>query len=179
MKKFILIIGTLIIIVIGILIVVKNIKDDQIEKEKLITKIQASSKQLEKNITTYNEVRDNLSSYLASFYQEKFQEDYNTIKGLIDQEVTIIQNTKKIATNLNSNCQRRIFMNQEIDTTCATYQEYYEKIVNVSINDKNKFNEMIQLYNQTEETLKEYSSKYLENYLDYNKDGIYLEREEK
>ena len=66
---------------------------------------------------------------------------------------------------------------KEINDICASYSEYYETVVNIYINDCKQFNTMIKAYNNTENTpLEEYQSVEINDYVDYNQDGNYLEK---
>ena len=59
------------------------------------------------------------------------------------------------------------------------YQENYETAVNIFLNDQNQVNILIKTYNETSTSpLEEFQSKKITEYIDYNQDGNYLEREE-
>ena len=80
---------------------------------------------------------------------------------------------------LDKNCQKRIFSEKEVNTICKTYQKNYETAVNIFLNDQNQVNILIKTYNETSTSpLEEFQSKKITEYIDYNQDGNYLEREE-
>lgn len=162
----------------GIMIFIKNIKKDSKENDNIMEEIKTTYQLLENNITTYNEIRTNLATTLDNYYTDNLETDHPNFISLLTKEediaITIHQNIEKLA----KNCQDRIFTQKEINTICSNYPEYYEQIINVFINDKEQVNAIIKSYNETNnQSLEEYHPKQITDYIDYNNDGKYLERE--
>lgn len=178
MKKKLVIIVILLIISGFIITFIKNFQDNKKTTEKTMNEITTDYKKLEQNINEYNGIRESIETNLNDYYTEKLSSDYNTYIDLLKKEENSI---KEIETNINSiknNCQNRIFNEKEVNNICNTYKEYYETVVNIFIKDINQINKMITTYNTTtNNTLEEYTSNTYKEFIDYNEDGIYLERD--
>ena len=135
-------------------------------------------KKLEQNINNYNGIRDNIETNLNDYYTEKLTNDYNTYIDLLTKEENTIKQIETNIDNIKNNCQNRIFNEKEVNNICNTYKDYYETVVNIFIKDKNQVNKMITTYNNTtNNTLEEYISNTYNDFIDYNEDRIYLERD--
>lgn len=178
-KIIYMIIISLLLIVIALSIFFQNIKKDTKQNKDTMKKIQTIYQILEENISTYNETRNNLVTNLENYYTENLEQDYVTFINLLTQEEDTISAIKTNIEELEKNCQDQIFSKKEINTICSSYPEYYEKVVNIFINDKNQFNNIIRIYNKTAtKPLEEFYPTQNKDYIDYNKDGKFLEREE-
>lgn len=181
-KKVLFAIITIIVIVAVVIItrLIINIKNENDKLNDMMNKITESYQLLETNIDTYNKNRQTLSEYLDNYYTENLDEDYdNYIKLLSEQEDTIEAMHTSID-EISNNCKDRLFSRKEVNNICSTYQEYYEMVVNIFINDQAQVNKMINKYNENATNpLAEYQPTKITDYIDYNQDGEYLEREDK
>ena len=182
MKKknyFVPMIVGVIIVVIMIILFIRNLQKDSKESEIIMEQIKTTYQELEENIQEYNQKRDGILGLLTTYYEEKFKNDYgNIISSLYDQE-RIVESISKNVVKLDDSCQGKLFKEQEVNNICSNYQEYYEQIVNIYMNDQNQVNKMIETYNETAtEHLEKFSSLQVTDYIDYNKDGKYLEKVE-
>ena len=142
-----------------------------------MNEIKEEYKQFENTLSTYNQNRETFSNYLKDYYQDNLKTDYLKYINLLETQENTINNLTKNITKIETNCQNRLFKEKEINDICNKYQEYYETVVNIYINDYNQVNTMIKSYNNEEvEKLNEYQSTDLKEYIDYNKDGKYLEK---
>ena len=93
-------------------------------------------------------------------------------KGLyVPNEIPIAEHLLKTSTEIGTTKE------VEVNNICNDYKEYYETIVNVYFNDINKVNGFIDSYNsEYSKNLERYNSDLVTDYIDYNKDGKYLER---
>lgn len=179
-KRHIIIIITIMIIIIvilGIIKFIKNFQNDANKSQVIMNEITEYYSKLEENILEYNKNRETLNDKTSSYYQESFNTDYlNIINNLKEYDQTI----SKIKTNIeiiNKDCGNNIFSNANVNNICNTYQETYEKIINVYMNDVNNFNNLVDLYNkETSSDLMKFTSNYITDYIDYNNDGKYEEK---
>lgn len=178
-KKTIIIIASVVIILSAIILIVKNIKEENDTLNSIMKKITNNYNELEDNIKNYNKNREELSSSLDNYYTESLSNDYNKYINLLNSQETTITAIQTNIEDLSTNCQDRLYSKKEINNICNSYEEYYETVVNIYINDQNQINEMIKIYNEDSDTpLDEYHSKNFTDYIDYNNDGKYLERED-
>ena len=178
MKKKIIIIVILLAISGLAITFIKNFQDNKQVTEKTKIKITSEYKKLEQNINNYNGIRDNIETNLNDYYTEKLTNDYNTYIDLLTKEENTIKQIETNIDNIKNDCQNRIFNEKEVNNICNTYKDYYETVVNIFIKDKNQVNKMITTYNNTTNNkLEEYISNTYNDFIDYNEDRIYLERD--
>lgn len=169
----------LLLIIIMITIFVKSLKEDTKQNEKVITQLKKDYQTLESQINDYNNGRTSLAEYLENSYTEELPNYYEDIIQLLQKIETNLKTDEKTIQKIEKNCQGKVFVDTKVNSICNSYQEYYEQLVNIYINDTKKVNELITSYNQESTSpLAEYSST-PKDYIDYNKDGIYSERDEK
>lgn len=167
-----------IITAIMVFIVIKNMNEDADKNNVAMDNISKSYQLLEDNIELYNNNRQTLSSSLDNYYTDNLTKDYQTYITLLSEQADIIKSIHTQINDIEENCQDRIFSKKEINNICSNYQDYYEMVVNIFINDKQEINKIIKTYNMnTNSPLNEYASEDLTDYIDYNKDGQYLGRE--
>ena len=175
MKKYI-IIGLIIvsILTISITIFIVDLQKDTENSKIVMEEINNYYKKYETNIDDYNLTRDTLIKKLSSFYNESFKEEYQEIISILNDYDKIMNETTKNVEIINKNCSNHIFNNSKTNTICKSYKESYEQMTNIFLSDIEDFNDLVEKYNKTtEETLGKYNSKYIKDYIDYNKDGKY------
>lgn len=181
MKKLIIIaIITTIIFGIGsysILSFIKSIKEDTKNTNINIEKIDKNYKEILEKIDIFNESRSDLMDLLENVYTNNLKEKYNNIINLIQSEDDSVNDIKILVSTLDNLCPHD-YINSKAKKECSLYQDYFEQMTNVLITDTNKINELINKYNANyEDKLEIYNSKSNDEYIDYNKDGKYLGRE--
>lgn len=178
-KIIYIIIASFLFIIIIITIFFQNVKKDANKNNNTMEEIKTTYQQLETNVSTYNEIRNTLSTHLENYYTENLATDYPKLLDYLTQEENSIIEIKTNIDKIEKNCKDRIFTEKEVNTICTVYPEYYEKVVNIFINDQNQINNIIKIYNETEEqSLEVFQPTQIKDYIDYNKDGKYLERED-
>ena len=175
MKKYIIIGLTIILITtIGVTVFVVDLQKDTENTKKVMQEINDYYHKYETDIDNYNLTRDTLTKKLSSFYNEAFKSDYQNIISIIQDYDEIMNDTVKNVEIINANCANHIFSDSKINTICKSYQESYEQMTNIFLNDIDDFNKLVESYNKdAEEKLEKYNSKYIKEYIDYNKDGKY------
>lgn len=181
-KKSIILIGVIVVIIVIItyLIVmfVKNVSNDKKIVEDNTNTINNSYNVIKYQITNYNSLRDKVSSFINDFYYENIEDNYlSNIEALnnYDEIINKITNEVKI---LDTKC-NIVYTDKEVNNICNNYKKDYEIIVNVFVNDINKYNSKLNSYNKDLNKAKElFKSKYINDYIDYNKDNIYEKKEE-
>lgn len=179
-KKILFLIVIIIIIVLCLIFFwIKNWIEDSKNNQKKMEEIKETYQVLETDISNYNDTRTKLIEQLQEYYPEKLTEDYLNYTNLLTKQENNIEKMLITIKTLDKNCQKRIFSEKEVNTICKTYQENYETAVNIFLNDQNQVNILIKTYNETSTSpLEEFQSKKITEYIDYNQDGNYLEREE-
>ncbi len=178
-KKLMIIVAIIIVIALGVFLLVKNIQKDQESTESTMNEIKNTNQNFENSILVYNQNREELSNYLDSYYEEKFLEDYDKIIASLENQDNVISEIQKEVEVLDTNCKGKLFKEAAVNQICSNYLEYYEKIVNVYWSDIHNVNEMINLYNDgNERQLNSFQSNFVWDYIDYNEDGVYLEKED-
>lgn len=175
MKKYFTI-GLIIVSILttSITIFVLDLQKDTENTKIVMEEINNYYKKYETNIDDYNLTRDTLIKKLSSFYNESFKEEYQEIISILNDYDTIMDETTKNVKIINKNCSDHIFNNSKTNTICKSYKESYEQMTNIFLSDISDFNNLVENYNKTtEETLEKYKSKYIKDYIDYNKDGKY------
>ena len=175
MKKKIIITSLIIIVIVLILLLVK-INQEQTKTRNNIEIIKQNYEELKININNYNSDRSKLINN-NDYYQETFKESYEElikILSSIDNDTSKI--TKNIE-NIDNCCQNKFYKDSNITNICKKYKTTYEKTVNTFINDINDINLLIEKYNnETNSNLVKYSSNNIKDYIDYDKDGKYMEK---
>ncbi len=179
-NKFLLLIGIVILlgIIISITLWIKKLNEDSKESLIIMNEIKEIYQSFEKNIDIYNETRTSLATYLEDSYIEELPKVHSEIISLLSDIEKNLQEDESIIKKLDERCPNKIFQEKEVNNICNSYQIYYEKLVNIYVNDTIKVNKLIGNYNQDRTNpLPEYTPK-IKEYIDYNKDSVYSEREE-
>ena len=116
-----------------------------------------------------------MNKSISNTYIEKLNEKYEIIINNLKEEENIIKEIEKKVKKLDTSC-HNTFNNKDVNKICNNYKKYYETIINIFVNDVKDVNDIVKKYNENNtDKLEEYQTNY--NYIDYNKDGKYLERE--
>ena len=84
----------------------------------------------------------------------------------------------KKVNKLDNLCLNRLFKDGVVNNICSNYKVYYETLNNIYVNDVNDVNNIIVSYNsEYDRGLEVYSVD--REYIDYNKDGVFLERDDR
>lgn len=178
-KKKVLIISVFILLfivvagLVGVKISAKNKELDKIQKG-----IENTYKKLENNIKDYNNNREIISTELDDYYTDDLEGDYDGFIKILKEQKSIIDEVKTSTVELGNSCGNRLYPRSDINKICSNYQDYYETVFNVFINDYGEINKIIEDYNKTNNKgLEVYTAGEELDYLDYNKDGKYLGRD--
>lgn len=186
--------STLILILLGILSIVlgfiilfiSNIKKDQQEMNRRMTKIGSKYDTFKKKVEEINVVRDNLhKEFLDTIYYETFSEnELKYRKSLYNYEKQVTDLSKKNST-LKEYCKSGIYYSSsDVNNKCNAFNLAYEQLINTFVDDVNKYNGNIAQYNKWLKEQNKNESEKIENYetkktyIDYNKDGQYSGKEE-
>lgn len=180
-KTIILIIITLIIIIgLGILInkFINNINEDQKTTKQNIELINKSYDSIKKEVENYNNSRKDIAIFINNFYYDTIDNNYsNNLESLKKHDEIIGKITKEVKV-LDTKC-NLIYNDTQVNKICKNYKNDYEVIINVYINDINNYNNKLNSYNNSNnKELELFKSNYINEYIDYNKDGIYEKKDE-
>lgn len=186
--------STLILILLGILSIVlgfilmfiSNIKKDQQEMNRRMTKIGSKYDSFKNKVEEINTVRDTLhKEFLDTIYYETFSEnELKYRKSLYNYEKQVTDLSKSNST-LKEYCKSGIYYSSsDINNKCNAFNLAYEQLINTFVDDVNKYNGNIAQYNKWLKEQNKNESEKIENYetkktyIDYNKDGQYSGKEE-
>ncbi len=181
-KKNILIIWGVIVILIVLLaliiIFIKKLNEDKKEMENNEVLINSYYDNLKKEAEEYNQIRKEISLFINDFYYETVKEDYeNQIESFKKYDDEILEITD-IIKELDKKCKIN-YTKEIIQNKCNSYKKDYETMVNVFLNDINNYNKKLDGYNKERgENLDLFKSSTVLNYIDYDEDGIYLEKDD-
>lgn len=177
-KALIISIIILAFVVVAIMVGIKiNSKNRELGERQ--ENIESTYKELEINIKDYNGNREMISSKLDNYYTDNLESDYDDFIKILNEQENIIDRIKLSTKDLGKNCGDRLYPRGDINKICNNYQDYYETVVNVFVSDFSEINTIINDYNQANnKELEVYKAKNLVDYVDYNKDGKYLGRDQ-
>ena len=125
------------------------------------------------------QLRKSLTEKMDIFIDENYEEEhevYIEILTTYNQKMVSLNNNIAI---LEDKCS---FTYEDVETNifCSYYQQTYEAVNNIYINQYNKYNELITNYNQNEENEKDYDLVELVNkeFIDFDKNGTYDGKED-
>lgn len=160
----------------------QSYKNDKLETQKKINEIIENYDAFivdSDNITT---IRDNIyNEVFSNNYYEEMDLKYSEWKQILnnyESSITALDSKFKV---LKDECKNIRIMNSEINTKCGSFNNNYETIINLFVNDIEMFNYNIDLYNEwiIEQELEDkteleyYVSTNYTDYIDYNSDGKY------
>ena len=184
-KKLVLIILIILLVidicVVGIFVVrklVRNYKKDRTRTLEIISNIDSEYKEFESSITDYN---NNLKKLVALINQSNYYAEFNkNNKEMVTLLDKVSEQVKKMADykTLNSSCNIN-YADGKTNRSCNSYMKTYEKSVNIYIDVVKAYNNIISKLKEvyTASEIKEYTAVFTD-YIDYNKDGNFLGKEE-
>lgn len=177
-KKLVLIIVIFLVLILGGLFCYKFILDSN-DNDSVMSDIKTNYNKIEDNINSYNGIRDDLILVMKNYYFDNLENDYSKFLDKLKEIDKILNSINKKVNKLDELCVDRLFKDSNVNNMCDNYKKYYETLVNVYMNDINKVNKFISDYNTLyNKDFELYSSSLVKDYIDYNDDGVYLERED-
>ena len=188
-KKNILIIISIIILIIttitiGIYIFLSNIQKDKQKTEQNIQNIKNTYETFKNKIDTFDEKRQNVMQALSQgFYFETAEQTSLEWNKLFVEYDECVINIKQEIEQLDNLC-NTVYLDNDINTKCQVYKKNYEIMVNTLINDIDTYNTKLEEYNTWTDSNTQYNkvalftSKEYKEYIDYDKDNIYLNSKE-
>ena len=186
-KITILILLGIISIVVGLIILfISNLKKDQQNMNDRISIIIKEYNSFSKDLNKVNKTRDTLhNDFLDKIYYDTFEKNDTSYKNRLleyEEDVTdISKNNKKLKEYCNSNI---YYSSSDANSKCSAFNLAYEQMVNSFVDDINKYNSNISMYNSwldgqgNTSSLKLEKYKTKKTYIDFNKDGNYSGKEE-
>jgi len=174
-KRFILILS---IIIISIIILLATIFIINITKDKKITEqnmqiIKDNYNELTATVSEYNQIRTDLSNLLNDFVYEEYPTKHEEYTNLLTKYNNNIKNIDKNILNIHDRC-NVIYNDISINKICDSYQELYEKLVNLYVTDLTNYNNKITSYNEYKKEDKYQVFELIhKEYIDYNEDKKY------
>lgn len=176
--------GILAIITGVVLMFISSVQKDQKEMNDRMKKINTIYNQFKTDMEEINTERDNIhKEFLDTIYYDTFlQNETNYRKKIYYYEKNVTSLSKQY-TKLKEYCKLGIYYSSsDTNSKCNAFQIGYEQLINTLVDDINKYNNNIQLYNKwakdnnIESQLELYETK--KTYIDFNKDGNYSGKED-
>lgn len=155
----------------------ENVKRKHNQKIELIN---SSYAQFSNLVNDFNLKREELSTYIdTEMYYENFDNIKDNLYNFYLDYDKIVGSINTLSLSLSKSCNID-FVNNDIEKKCSSYQDAYEMIVNIYINDIKMYNEQVKKYNEWKKTesAKEFKSEYVSDYVDLNKDGVYTGKDD-
>ena len=184
-KKWIIIIGIIVLLITGLSIsgvyFIKSFTEDR--KETL-----AIMEEIKLKYNDFSPLVENFSESRAKFYTAKedlfFLESINgnreAINTLMTEYNELVMNVHNSSTYLQENCNRK-YASSSVNNTCNLFKQGYEAVMNYYMTDIEVYNTLAKEYNNwltennlTETPLQEQQFTLYQKYIDYDKDGSYL-----
>ena len=174
----------ILMIIVGIIFIALSyfafsVINDKITTNRKMKKINNAYKEMGELVENYNEFKTYMYKSLNDLYHETidFVHSENlSLLGTYEDKVFLIEKEVKI---LDKECVT-IYEDKKVNGICNSYKKDFEKIVNLLVSDIFKYNETIKKYN--EELNKElviYKFVFYPDYIDYDDDGIFLQKDGK
>lgn len=179
-KKLLIMMGSLIGLMMIVLIIIlisnfNNDKKEMLENEKIISE---SYERVKEEVINYNKIRKDVSEFINNFYYSTISKEYSNNLDKFKEYDEIVNNITNEIFKIDSRC-NQIYQDKDINNICDNYKNDYETIVNVFVNDMNNYNNKLTNYNNNSNSnLDLFKSSYINDYIDYNNDNIYLKRDE-
>ncbi len=177
-KKSILIGVILIIFIAFVVIFVLSMRKDKLATERNMENIKKNYNLLTNSVNDYNEIRTKYAEMSSVLIMDKYEENHEAYTTLLTDYNKVMKDIDSYITNISFRCNNK-YSDSEVNKVCDNYQELYEKLVNLYVNDLNNYNKVIDKYNDYKNTEIEKFEMVHEDYIDYNNDNIYEGREER
>lgn len=165
---------TIAIIITGI--IVANIVDEKRTIQKNIELIKYNYNQLTNDISEYNQIRTDLLTKLDNFIYENYSEEHTEYVELLTKYNENIKRIDSSVKNINDRC-NIIYSDKTINVICRSYQNIYEKMVNLYVADLTNYNNKVTGYNEYKNETIELFEMIHKEYIDYNQDNKYEGKE--
>jgi len=150
------------------------------EERKTITEIGSKYETFDNESTGVVKYEEEYTAYINNYIgtYESIVKDYDTAKSKSKSLEAQINDLDKNSEYLKSNC-ANLYSNKKANEKCNNYSITLEKVINVYVSQLSVINGKIDEYNKAENISKEtnlekLSSDFYNDYVDLNKDGIYL-----
>ena len=158
---------------------VRGVLNENKKTNERMVEIQKYEDKFNEEIKKFNNSRATLKVLLEGVYTDYFNDKYDNVKLLLNQEEEAVKNVNTYVLKLDNYCGGRIYSNSLVNSFCLAYLVNYEEMVNVYVNDIGRINQLVKTYNQSNSgSLEEYSSLDFGEDIDYNRDGVFAGKEE-
>lgn len=177
-KKLILISVIAIIFIAFVVIFILATRKDKLETERNMENIKKNYNLLTDSVNKYNEIRTKYATMSSVLIMDEYEEKHEEYITLLTDYNKVMKDIDTYITNISFRCKHN-YSDSEVNKVCENYQELYEKLVNLYINDTNNYNKFIAEYNEYKNAELEEFEMIHKDYIDYNNDNIYEGREER
>ena len=175
-KKNVLIGVILIIVLAVIIILVININKDRKNIELNESSIKKSYGLLSDKVSEYNQIREDFNELSTGLLLDNYKEKHEEFITLLTKYNEVISNIDDYAVNIKAKCSN-VSSVSEVSSICNGYEQIYEKLVNLYVNDIKKYNTIVTKYNEYKKEEIPMFEMIHEEYIDYNNDNVYEGRD--
>lgn len=172
MHKIIILMVVILIIISITAIIIINIKKEKILIEENIEVITNNYEEFKTQIQNYNQIRNEYNEKTKNIFYETYKEQKKEIDDILIRYNETIQKIDKTVDNINKKC-IGLYDDANINSICSSYQELYEKIINLYVTDLTSYNNIIKVYNEYKSENLELFQMIHSEYIDYNNDTKY------
>lgn len=176
-NKNTVIIGIILTIVIAFLVIfIVNLNKDKKNMQLNVSSIKKSYELLSSSVTEYNTIREHFNELSSGLLLDKYKDKHEEFVTLLTEYNKVMKNIDSYVVNIKAKC-TNVSSASEVGSICTGYDRTYEKLVNLYVNDINKYNEILAKYNEYKhEEVSAFECIY-EDYIDYNNDNVYEGRD--
>ncbi len=166
----------------GVSSFVSGLKADRKEISKRVHKVEDVFESFSTNTSVFETERDNLYTKVFEnlYYDTMYQEDHNTKNKLSNYEHLVDELTNNM-NDLSKLCEGVYYPDSATNSKCVNYKTIYEQVINYFVTDIEYYNDLVDKYNNYEESLntllriRKYATD--KKYIDFNQDNQYDGRE--
>ena len=124
-----------------------SIKKNKVEVKTNMNIILDNYKDLQSNVSKYNEIREKYSKLAENFYLKTYKNKHSEYLELFSEYDDIVKDIDKNIENIGAKCDR-LYKDLEVNKVCDNYEKTYDKLIDIYVEDVDGHNERIKEYNE-------------------------------
>lgn len=124
-----------------------SIKRNKVETKTSMNIILDNYKELQNNVSKYNELRLRYEKMLEDFYLNNYKNKHEEYLELFSEYDDIIKSIDNNVDNIANKC-GRLYKDLEVNKVCDNYSKTYDRLIDVYASDVDSHNEKIKEYNE-------------------------------
>lgn len=128
--------------------------------------------ELSEKVKDYNTIRKEYLELSSDAFYETYMERHDKYLDILKRYGTVIDEIDINIGEIDKRCDM-IYKDSGINKICGSYKKLYEKLINLYVYDFNKYNDLVDGYNEYKDGDVEKVSMKYNDYIDYNEDKVY------